>query len=169
MSVVATKVTDQEIIIAADSITTRGSTQAKNAAKLFETDSGVIIGGCGLSEQTILLRLFLETHVPKVPSEDALLELFSEFHDWLRKKTGNNGYQLDNHFHFVFSGKAFSIHEYCIREIKDYHAIGAGMDYALAALYLGQSPERAVEAATELSIYCEKPVVVFRMPRGKKG
>lgn len=36
------------------------------------------------------------------------------------------------------------------------------MDFALAALHLGHTAEEAVEVATELSIYCEKPVQVIR-------
>lgn len=45
-----------------------------------------------------------------------------------------------------------------VDEILKYHAIGAGMDYALAALYLGATAVQSIETACELSIYCEYPI-----------
>lgn len=171
MSVVATKVTEKEIIIASDSIRVFGWTQDKipgdsKAAKLYKTKNGVVVGGVGLAEHTGMLKLFLDTHLPKSMTEDALLEFFSEFQDWVRKKTGNSGYDFNtNDFHLVWDGRAFHVSNYYIREITDFHTIGAGMDFALAALYLGRSVEQAVEAACELSVYCEEPINVIRIPK----
>jgi len=45
-----------------------------------------------------------------------------------------------------------------IQKVTSYMAIGAGQTYALAALYLGQTAEKAVETAIELSIYCAYPI-----------
>jgi ATP-dependent protease HslVU (ClpYQ) peptidase subunit len=64
-------------------------------------------------------------------------------------------------FIVVHKGKAFFLGGYFVREINDYYAIGAGMDYALAALYLGASVEKAIKTACELSIFCEGPVNVI--------
>jgi hypothetical protein len=36
------------------------------------------------------------------------------------------------------------------------------MNFALAALYLGNTAKRAVETAIELSIYCEAPILVIK-------
>ena len=47
-------------------------------------------------------------------------------------------------------------------------AIGAGMSYALAALYLGHSAERAVETAIELSTMCEAPIIVIEKTNKEK-
>ncbi len=168
MSIVATKVTEKEIVIGADSITTRGWTQWKDKdAKIFQAENGIIVGGCGLAEQTVLFKIFCDTHNPKAATPDDLLSFFAEFEDWVHKRTGNNNYQVDNSFHLVYGGRAFTIHRYFIKEITDFDAIGAGMDFALAALYLGQTVEQAIETATELSVYCEKPINVFRVARGK--
>ena len=46
-----------------------------------------------------------------------------------------------------------------VEEIDDFAAIGAGRDYAYAALYLGATPKEAVEVACELSCYVSEPIV----------
>ena len=63
--------------------------------------------------------------------------------------------------HRCFKGKAWWIQDLFIEEIKNYAAIGAGRDYALAALYLGNSVSMAVEAACELNVYCKRPVKII--------
>ena len=46
-----------------------------------------------------------------------------------------------------------------IEEINDYAAIGAGRDYAYAALYLGHEPKEAVKVACDLSCYVSEPII----------
>lgn len=46
-------------------------------------------------------------------------------------------------------------------QIKDYVAIGAGDDFATAALYLGHTPREAVEVACNLSCYVAGPIVEY--------
>ena len=58
----------------------------------------------------------------------------------------------------IYQGRAFYINGFFVDEIRTYQATGAGMDYALSALYLGHGVEKAVETACELSIYCEQPI-----------
>ena len=50
-----------------------------------------------------------------------------------------------------------------ITEILTYHSIGAGDSFSLGALYLGHSAEEAVDAATELSAMCEKPIIKYEV------
>jgi hypothetical protein len=51
--------------------------------------------------------------------------------------------------------------------VVDYESIGAGEDFALAAMAMGLNPSQAIEAACEHSIYCELPVNEFIVPRVK--
>jgi hypothetical protein len=51
------------------------------------------------------------------------------------------------------------------KEVTDYTAIGAGMDFALAALYLGNSVKEAIKAACHLSVYCEEPVNIIEIEK----
>jgi hypothetical protein len=43
--------------------------------------------------------------------------------------------------------------------------LDSGIDYALTALYLGLSVKEAIEAACDLSIFCEKPVNVIELKK----
>lgn len=167
MSVVVTKITDKEIVMVADSQLTSGDTaNYKQDAKIFQTN-GITMGLVGYARDGVLFKVFCDTHTPKAATADDLITFFAEFDEWMRKRTNNA--QCDSSFHIVFQGRAFYINNYYITEIEDYHAIGSGRDYALGCLYLGETPERAVEAACDLNIYCQTPVNVFRIPRGKGG
>lgn len=163
MSVVACRVNESGYEIAADSITVRGYTQSrgKNSShsKLFEINE-IVIGAVGLAEETSLLRLFATTHKPAAANELALLEFFSEFSGWKGKRINNS--QIENSYLIGFNNKVFAIHQWFIKEVITYEAIGAGMDFALAALYLGHSAEKSIETAIELSILCEAPIQVIK-------
>jgi len=169
MSIVCCKIDDGIIEIASDSITVRGYTQSKGkeggVSKLLNVN-GMFIGGVGTCEETSLLQIFSQTRKPKAATEDDMLIFISEFADWKNKKTTT--YKLENSYMFVYGGKAFMVEGFYISEIKTFQAIGAGMDFALAALFLGESAEKAVETACELSIYCELPVVRYRINISKE-
>ena len=169
MSVVACLVTENGYEIASDSITTRGYTQSRGQnvkhSKLFEVND-MKIGGVGLAEETSLLYLFATTHRPSSATQKGILEFLSEFSDWKNKKVSKSS--IDNSYVIGYEGKAFATNDWFVSEIVTYHAVGAGMNFALAALHLGHSAEKAVETAIELSIYCEGPVQVLKHSAEKK-
>jgi ATP-dependent protease HslVU (ClpYQ) peptidase subunit len=162
MSVVACKIKENGYEIAADSITVRGITQTKGQTsdhvKLYEAND-MVIGGVGSAEENSLLRLFSETYRPSKPDEYSILEFISEFSEWKKRKTDNTA--IKNSFLIGFQGSVFHVEQWHVSKIKTYMAIGAGMNFALAALYLGHSAEKAVETAIELSTMCEAPILVI--------
>jgi len=166
MSVIACKITERGYEIAADSILVRGYTQSTgqniHAAKLFESN-GMVIGTVGELEEESLFRLFCATRFPNAATEHALLEFLADFSDWKKARLDNPG--IENRYIIGFGGKAFSIERWSVSEIAEYNAIGAGADYALTALHLGHSVEEAVQAAIDLCIYCEPPIIVIRKER----
>ena len=162
MSVVACKIKEDGYEIAADSITIRGITQTKGQTdhvKLYETNE-MVIGGVGSAEENSLMRLFAETHRPSAADEYSILEFISEFSEWKKRKTDNNA-TIRNSFMLGYQGIVFTIEQWHVHKVNSYMAIGAGMSYALAALYLGHSAEKAVETAIELSTVCEAPILVI--------
>lgn len=163
MSIVACRVTDNGYEIAADSITVRGYTQTKgqtmNLAKLFEVN-GIVFGCVGFVEESSLMKIFAGTHKPAAATESALLEFLSEFSDWKNNKTGTPG--IENSYLIGYQGQVFIVDGWMVGKVTSYEAIGAGMDFALTALHLGQSAEEAVTVAIELSVFCEGPVQVVR-------
>lgn len=158
MSIVCCTVSKDEISIASDSISIRGVTQDKGTnkyAKLCSVDD-MIIGGVGTAAETSLLQIYCKTTKPASATEKDMLIFLSEFSDWKKKKTDKYG--IDNVYIFIFCGKVFMLEGFFINEILTYAAIGSGMDYALAALYLGSGVEKAVKTACELSVFCEEPI-----------
>ena len=162
MSVVACRVTDDKIEIASDSIIVRSTMQSKgnniNTVKLFKVND-MIIGYVGYAEDGSLMRLFSVNHKPKQSNEEGILEFIVEYEEWKDKKgfTKSN----DSEYIIVYDGKAWGVSNYYVRKIVTYDAIGAGRDYALAVLHLGKGVKDAVDVATELSIYCEKPIIYY--------
>ena len=163
MSVVACRILKDGFEMSADSQTTYGMTQLDNdkqkLSKLFEVKD-IVCGGVGISQDNALMQLFLGTHGISTPDERGILELMGEFLDWKKEKTDDS--TINNQYLIGYKGKVFLVSGWLISEVTKYTAIGTGMDYALAALYFGAPTAKAVEVATELNIYCEKPIVTIR-------
>ena len=166
MSIVACRITDSGFVMAADSISVRGWTQrrAEQPSKLFCTN-GLIVGAVGFSEEVAMMDMYCTTHRPHDNTDRAMLEFISEFAQWREQRTKE--YKIENAYLIgICSDKpaVYSVSGWAIGRVADFEAIGAGMDFALAALYLGHSVTEAVETAIELSVYCENPVQVLSWP-----
>jgi ATP-dependent protease HslVU (ClpYQ) peptidase subunit len=162
MSIVCCTV-DDKIRVASDSIIVWGYTQDKSKdkySKLCQVN-GMIIGSVGLCEESAMLQIYASTCKPVSATELSLLNFMADFAEWKKKKTDK--YIIENDNIIAFDGKVFELNGLFVKEIINYSAIGAGRDYALATLYLGNDVETAVKTACELSIYCELPVKVYEM------
>ncbi len=163
MSVVAVRVTKKKITIGADSILVSGWTQEKDKLAKLNKANGMIIGDVGDAEEGALFLLFCKTRKPREASVDAIVEFMSEFQDWMNNKTGES--KLSNQYILIIEKKAFMIEGFFIKEVTDYTAIGAGMDFALSALYLGNSVKESIKAACHLSVYCEEPINIIEVEK----
>ena len=163
MSVVAVKVEKDKITIGADSILVSGWTQEKDKLAKLNKVNDMIIGDVGDAQEGALFLMYCKTRKPREASVEALVEFMSEFQDWMNNKIGES--KLDNQYVIVFDGKAFVMEGFFIKEVTDYTAIGAGMDFALSALYLGNSVEESIKAACHLSVYCEEPVNIIEIKK----
>ena len=114
-------------------------------------------------EEGALFLLFCKTRKPREASVDALVEFMSEFQDWMNNKTCES--KLSNQYILIIEKKAFMIEGFFIKEVTDYTAIGAGMDFALSALYLGNSVKESIKAACHLSVYCEEPINIIEVEK----
>jgi len=163
MSVVAIRVTKNKITIGADSIIVSGWTQEKDKLAKLNEINGMIIGDVGDAQEGGLFLLFCKTRKPREASSDALIEFMSDFQDWMNDKIGE--VKLNNQYIIVLEGKAFVMEGFYIKEVTDYTAIGAGMDFALSALYLGNSVEESIKASCHLSVYCEEPINIIEIEK----
>ena len=162
MSVVAAKIYNNKIYMAADSILVYGSSKSTNGnfAKINYIND-MIVGGCGYAEEISLLWHYMRTHKPESATEKDILDYFVEFSKWKKDYSGNGS--ITNTYLLAYQGHLFEVEHMFVYEIKDYVAIGAGMDFANAALYLGHSPKKAVKVACELSCYVAEPVIQYEM------
>tara|TARA_R110002153_G_scaffold80401_4_gene204464 strand:- start:1032 stop:1523 length:492 start_codon:yes stop_codon:yes gene_type:complete len=163
MSVVAVKVTKEKIVIGADSILVSGWTQEKDKLAKLNKVNDMIIGDVGDAQEGALFLMYCKTRKPREASVEALVEFMSEFQDWMAKKVDIT--KLGNQYVIILDEKAFMMEGFFIKEVTDYTAIGAGMDYSLAALYLGNSVEDSIKAACHLSIYCEEPINIIEVKK----
>lgn len=163
MSVVAVKVTKNKITIGADSILVSGWTQEKDKLAKLNEINGMIIGDVGDAQEGGLFFIYCKTRKPREASVEAMVEFMSEFQEWYRNKTDET--KLTNQYIIVFEGKVFVMEGFWCKEVTDYTAIGAGMDFALAALYLGNSVKEAIKAACHLSVFCEEPINIIEVEK----
>lgn len=168
MSVVAVKKDLTKISISADSIlmssqtnlNSPGSPNQKSFTKIFSINK-MIIGVVGDAEDCGLMAIFAETHNPKVPDIDSVTKFIVEFRKFKQELGGNVNSCSD--FILCYQGHVFDIQGLMAMEIKTYFAIGAGEEYAMAALYLGHSTEEAVEVTCDLCCYVDKPIITYTM------
>jgi len=159
MSVVAVRVEKDKITIGADSILVSGYTQEKDKlAKLFQNE-WMVVGDVGDAQEGALFQIFSKTRKPRESSVEAITEYMFDFFQWNKDKT--ESVELANSYIIIFEHKAFLVEGFYVKEVKDYAAIGAGMDFALAALYLGSSVHDAIKTSCHLSILCEEPINII--------
>ncbi len=169
MSVVAVKVYDDKIEMSADSIMIYGSRKElfyNNFSKIANIND-MIIGVTGTCEECGLMWIFAKNHRPTSATERDVLEFIAEFADWKRNRTGNS--TIDCHYLLAYDGKAFIIQNYMVIEVDRYSSIGAGAEYALAALYLDKTAPEAVKVACDLSCYVSEPIITYVMEKGEKN
>ena len=160
MTVIAARKTSDAIIFAADTMISVGYGKSTDSAmvhsKLFQ-QNGLVIGSTGDCYEGTLMELFTRNHKPVESNRLAMIDFLVEFREWIQKKDGKH--TPKNGFLIAFDNKLFRIYGGLeVYEIKEFDAIGAGEDFAKAALHLGHSPREAVEVACKLSLYCSEPI-----------
>lgn len=162
MSVVAAKIYNNRIVMAADSILVKGWSKSTNGnfVKINQIN-GMIVGGTGQAKELSLLWHFMRTHKPDGNTDKDIIEYIVEFSKWKNDLIGESG--IVNNYLLAYDGHLFEIENMFVYEIKDYTAVGAGQDFANAALYLGHSPREAVKVACELSCYVAEPIIEYEM------
>ena len=163
MSCISAKVYKNKIEIASDSITMRDDTKTPTTVPKLEAINDMIIGACGYASETGLMFLYAENHKPFNNSIRGIREFFLEFCDWKQNK--GECFNTQNEYIIAYQSKCFINIYGDISEVKDYYAIGAGMQYALAALYLGQSPSEAVKVSCALSCRVAEPIIQYSMEK----
>lgn len=164
MSVVAVKVYKDKIQIAADSAMFYCDTKRTDCTlgKLSKVNN-MVIGFVGRTEEGSLMMHYADTHKPLNSNNKDVLSFIIEFSQWKSNITGSSN--IENEYIIIYDGKAFYVDGMLVFEVDNYRAIGAGMDFANAAMYLGHTPNEAVKVACELSCWVAGPIVEFEEKR----
>ncbi len=146
-------------VMAADSIQVRGHTQSapQNVTKL-ERVGDLDIGSAGWTEEHCLMVAYAQSHSPASAARRDVIEWLAGFRQWKHERSDSK--EVKNSYLVGYRGEVFNL-DGCY-PIDAFDAIGAGSDFALAALHLGRSPKQAVELAVELSVWCAGPVIALR-------
>lgn len=164
MSVIASRVYKDKIVMAADSIVVRGwSKRTDHDIVKINEINGMIVGGTGCAQELSLMWQYMATHKPASASEKDVLSFIVEFSRWKRDLIGVGS--VDNTYLMAYDGHLFQVEEMLVYEVSEYSAIGAGEDFSNAALYLGHSPRDAVKVSCELSCFVAEPIIEYAMPR----
>lgn len=160
MSVACVKIEKKRIVLGADSIVVSGRTQDKDKNVKIRKVNDVCGFACsGLVRETEFFYLYAKDKKPKYNNEDGIIDYFYDFSKFVDDKIGEK--EIENSYIFVYDKKVWYFDKYFLKEIINFEAIGAGMEYAKTALFLGHSVEESVKVACELSVYCELPCNVF--------
>jgi ATP-dependent protease HslVU (ClpYQ) peptidase subunit len=161
MTVIACKKFNGSIVIAADSQTSLGynhiiPNETKKTAKIVVTN-GFCFGSSGEAFETVFLEIFSRNRRPESASVIGVIDFLMDFEAWGKGKC--NDFKSSNHYIFIIDGKIFQTWGGIVTEEREsYTAIGSGENYAMTALYLGKTPEEAVQVAIDLTPWCCGPI-----------
>ena len=165
MSVIAAKVYNDKVVMAADSIIVTGwSKRNNNFSKIVEINN-MIMGSTGYCQECSIMWHYMQTHKPASSLEKDILAFMVEFAKWKNNITNNNN--VENSYLMIYQGHLFEINGLFVHEISDYVAVGAGEDFATAALHLGHTPREAVKVACDLSCLVSEPIIEYSMLKDK--
>lgn len=168
MSVAAVKVFDDKIVIGVDSqLTLSDGTHKKEVenAKIWQGNN-ITVAVAGEIYEFSLFVIYCKANNPMHATDTSIFNFFTDFVRWKTKKLQKEEYKLDCSYLFIFEKTVFLIDaDFYIKEITSWQAIGGGMVYAEAALYLGHSVEESLKVACRLSPECEEPLTIIEIEK----
>jgi len=170
MSVIAVKVYDDKIEIAADSQATVADDTYKvvlgrKDSKLFVSDN-IILGAAGEYENISMLKTFLKINPQDIHSVEDVYEFLKIFRKWEREIKGTE-VNNDQSFILVTNGKAFYINCFEVQEVEAHMSIGTGGRISTTVMNYNpkESAENAVKQAIKEDIYCGGPIICYTMDK----
>lgn len=162
MTVIVAVKTDDRIIFAHDSLATSGdriiNDNNMTLSKLWQQNN-LTVAHSGQCVFDTVMRIFAKTHVPKSACEDGMVEFLIEYVNLCQSK-----YSIGiptSSFLIAFQDQLFRVYGGIdVYKVEKFDAIGAGADFAQAALLLGKTAKEAAEVSCQLSNYCAPPVKV---------
>lgn len=173
---------EDRVVIAADNQVTDFSTSSMrrmnhpDMKKIAERGAFLIAGSGEVQPCDVAQRIWSPPKPTTADKKDLYNFVITKAMPSLRKCLSENGYDFnegkgegkadgEQRFHFLMAvgGELFDVADdlSVCRTDDNWYAIGSGADYALGALYMGGTPEEAVEAAIKFSIYSSGPILTM--------
>jgi len=154
MTVLAVKNYNDRIEIATDSGAFNNYRKEENQQKLYEVNN-IVIAACGSRAISNLFYLFCSFNSPEGNEQLDILRFYNRFLKDLKDNYNNNITNIENNYFIYYDKKLYELwYNFDIKEIKvdEFSALGAGMQEAKTALYLGHSPKEAISITTKLNV-----------------
>lgn len=167
MSIIACRVKDNKIYIAADSMITDNGFRCDlkiKSRKIFRINKGTIIASAGVCEESNMFRYCVEDTVFESIDEKSMVNFMSDFYKMRDAKSPwpkEREIASENRYIAVINNIPFFINQLFVSEIKnnEFLAIGHGDLVAIGAMEMGAMPRKAVEIACKHSAFCATPVI----------
>jgi len=178
MSVIACKVTNDKILIAADTQVTKGDCKmfGLNYHKLLKVGE-IVIGMSGNCDEANLLCGFIKNNSIPCDNANDIAMFMSEFYKWrdnindTLKPTTEDKCTSNCSYIIIIRGRAFIIGGLVVFELSDgaIFATGSGESYAIGAMEFGATVQEAVAIACKRDVTCSEPIDYFEIDRIKEG
>lgn len=169
MSVVAVKLSDNNIMIGCDSQVTvdwiyKADIQNKfGLGKILDVNT-MLIGSVGKLSEISKMMLYATKVRPADIRISDIVEWIVGYVEYCKKI--DSKFDPFNHWILVFKGKAFCIEEdLSVYEINNYCVIGSGKYHAMPLLEMGKGVDEAIKMSCKLDLYCSEPINIYRRKR----
>ena len=160
MTVIAVKITKNEIVIGADSGANRGSTIFLTN-KIF-TLNDVVLAGTGVLSEIYCFKQYLRKNKMLKSTQNYVSDYIFKYMSYLKKEIIESD-EFSACFILVVRGKVYYVHSYSVILIKRYFSIGSGCPEAMALLSQGISVRKTISVVCNICNYCSTPVKIKRI------
>lgn len=177
MTVIACKVLDDMIMMAADTQVTKGDCVVPGLVYSKIKHVGEItFAGSGRCDEFNLLQKYMESN--SVPIDANCIPVYmSGFYKWRDslsewiKPAPEDRSESNNHYVIIVRGRVFVIGGLVCFELAPgaLYATGSGEEYAMGAMGAGATPEEAVRISCKYDTGCSEPIDCFNASRIKEG
>ncbi len=173
MTVIAVYLTDDMILLGADTQVTYGDNKILESyyGKLYQIND-LYLGCSGTCLEAQFFRRFLETKRLRSDFTEAdFSDLILEFYDEYKARTKGEVGSLYNQYLLVHDGRVFVFNNWLIKEVEEFEAIGSGRETARTAFevyrQLGETPDLAtiLKVTCKIDLYCHEPINLYAIPR----
>jgi ATP-dependent protease HslVU (ClpYQ) peptidase subunit len=173
MTVIAVYLTDDMILLGADTQVTYGDNKILESyyGKLYQIND-LYLGCSGSCLEAQYFRRFLETKRLRSDfTESDFSDLMLEFFDEFKARTKGEAGSVYNQYLLVHDGRVFVFNNWLIKEVEEFEAIGSGRETARTAFevyrQLGEPPDLAtiLKVTCHIDLYCHEPLTLYSIPR----